>query len=168
MALINLGLGQKNVQIICTFFLSVAISGINLCFTGVNNYHKPSALFFGVYVLSVVNLTKVSPCRFTFLLESSATNKKLACDKEFGLRTVLKKINERIFIIKVNCLKTLWLHCCHHGSIFLFRTYFLPVIAQCLTSPFWAIRIKRVECLQSIATAIWRCVLLASFCIFSW
>lgn len=74
MALIILGLGQKNVHIICTL-VSIAISDVNLCFTRLYDYHKPSALFF-MDILSAVNMTNVSLSRFTLLLESSVTNKK--------------------------------------------------------------------------------------------
>lgn len=65
------------------------------------------------YVLSVVNLTKVSSRTLTPLESSAIFNKKLACDKE-----LFKKINDKIFVIKVNSLETLWLCCTRCGSTF--------------------------------------------------
>jgi len=60
-------------QIICTF-VSIAISGVDLCFTGLYDYLKPSIVLYG-YIMSAVSLTNVSPIRLTLLLESSATGK---------------------------------------------------------------------------------------------
>lgn len=44
MALTNGGLGEKNVLIIC-LFVSIAVSGVNICFTGIYDYRGPSTLF---------------------------------------------------------------------------------------------------------------------------